>query len=103
MRVRIAFLAVVLFAVAILGKMIKIQVVDGKEWNQRAEDIGLQFRTIPATRGNIYSDNGSLLATSVPFYRLAFDPTVASDKVFTEGLDSLSILLASFFGDKTAE
>ncbi|MEL6536025.1 MAG: penicillin-binding protein [Bacteroidota bacterium] len=103
MRVRIAFLAVVLFAVAILGKMIKIQVVDGKEWNQRAEDIGLQFRTIPATRGNIYSDNGSLLATSVPFYRLAFDPTVAKDEIFNEGLDSLSMLLAGFFGDKTAE
>ena len=102
LRVRIAFLVMMLFAVAILGKLLKIQVVDGKEWNERAEDIGLEFRTIPATRGNIYSDNGSLLATSVPFYRLAFDPTVARQETFDEGIDSLSMLLANFFGDKTA-
>ena len=28
-----------------------------------------------ATRGNIYSDDGSLLATSAPKYKVAFDPT----------------------------
>lgn len=103
LRVRIAFLAMLLFASAVLGKMIKIQVVDGKEWSERAEDIGLDFRPIPATRGNIYSDNGSLLATSVPYYRLAFDPTVARQEVFDEGIDSLATLLANFFNDKSAQ
>jgi len=65
-----------------------------------ADEIGLQYRKIKATRGNIYSDNGSLLLTSLPFYRLSFDPTVASDEIFDNEIDSLAILLSRFFQDK---
>ncbi len=65
-----------------------------------ANEIGLQYKTIKATRGNIYSDNGSLLLTSLPFYRLAFDPTIIPDDLFKEDIDSLSLLLSRFFKDK---
>ncbi|MEJ7662085.1 MAG: hypothetical protein WKG07_22205 [Hymenobacter sp.] len=37
---------------------------------------------MPATRGNIYSDNESIMATSLPFYRVAWDPGVVDDAVF---------------------
>ena len=100
LRVRVAFLAAALFAVAILVKIGQIQMVDGKKWSALAEQIDLQYRKVKATRGSIYSDNGSLMATSLPFYRVAFDPSVVDQSVFEEGLDSLAYLLSSYFNDR---
>ena len=62
-----------------------------------ADEIGLQYRTIKATRGNIYSDNNSLLATSLPFYKVAFDPTIAKKALFNQHIDSLTWLLSRHF------
>lgn len=93
---------ILIFAVAIVGKIVNIQFVNGKEWIALAEDIGLQHLTVKATRGNIYSDNGSLMATSLPFYKVALDPTIATDEDYKAGIDSLSYLLARHFRDKSA-
>ncbi|BDD09791.1 penicillin-binding protein [Fulvitalea axinellae] len=73
--------------------MVKIQVFEGEEWRQKAEEIGLEFRDIPATRGNIYAGDGSLMATSIPYYKVAMDPTRASKEDFKNGIDSLAMLL----------
>ena len=71
-----------------------IQIVKGDELRERANKISYQFKPVKATRGNIYSDDGSLLATSLPFYKLAIDPTVASDELFNDNLDSLAMNLS---------
>jgi cell division protein FtsI (penicillin-binding protein 3) len=76
LRVRVAFLFVALFAVCVILKIGKIQFVEGKKWAELGEKISFDYKTVKATRGNIYSDNGSLLATSLPFYKIAFDPTL---------------------------
>src|SRR5690606_41644325 len=55
------------------------------------------------TRGNIYSDNGSLLATSLPFYKVAFDATLPKDEIFNKGIDSLAYNLSRFFKDKSQQ
>ena len=102
LRVRIAFLLVFLFCLAIVGKVVHLQYVEGGKWNEIAKETGLKFLPVKATRGNIYSDNGSLLATSVPFYRVAFDPTVADKDIFEGGIDSLSYLLSKFFKEKSS-
>ncbi|MDN4164430.1 penicillin-binding protein [Cytophagales bacterium LB-30] len=101
-RVRVAFLLVALFAVAVVVRMGNIQFVEGDKWKKLAEEIGFQYRTIKATRGNIYSDNGSLLATSLPFYKVAFDPMIADSEVFKKGIDSLSLLLSKTFPSTSA-
>lgn len=101
LRARLAFLAIFLFAVAVGAKLIVIQGVQGEKWRKIARENLLQYRKVKATRGNIYSDNGSLLATSLPFYRLAMDPVIADEKMYKSGIDSLSHLLASHFRDKT--
>lgn len=103
LRVRVAFLFAFLFAVIVVIRIVRIQFVEGDKWTAMAEEIGLQFRTVKATRGNIYSDNGSLLATSLPFYRLAFDPSVSDEQVFNDGLDSLAVYIADYFGDRSAD
>ena len=103
LRVRLAFLLAFLFALMVVIRMGRIQFVEGEKWTAMAEDIGLQFRTVKATRGSIYSDNGSLLATSLPFYRVAFDPSVSEEQVFNQGLDSLTFFIANYFGDHSAD
>ena len=100
LRVRIAYLAMLLFSVGIIYQILTIQLKEGDHWKKRGNEIGFKYMEVKATRGNIYSDNGSLLATSLPFYRLALDPSIASDEVFSNGLDDLSKKLASHFGDR---
>lgn len=91
----------ILFSIAIVSKISMIQFVQGEKWKERANRITYQFRPVKATRGNIYSDNGSLLATSLPFYKVAIDPTVPSDKIFNGEIDSLAHSLSQFFGEKS--
>lgn len=103
LRVRIAFLLFFLFGVAVVAKIGHIQFVEGEKWAEKARKVSYQYRQVNATRGNIYSDNGSLLATSLPEYRLCFDPSIAKTEVYRTGLDSLSLLLSRFFGDRSRE
>lgn len=97
LRARIAFLLVMLFAFAIIFRILQIQLKDGQKWRRISEKNAVQYKTIKATRGNIYSDNGALLATSLPFYKVAMDPSVIDQELYSEKIDSLSLLLSQFF------
>ena len=102
LRVRVVFILVALAACAIPYRIAVVQFQQGEKWRAKAEQVNFQFREVPATRGNIYAADGSLLATSLPFYRVAIDPTMAKDAKFKSGIDSLSRLLSSFYRDKSA-
>jgi len=101
-RVRVVFILIALAAAAIPYQIGKLQFKEGDQWREKAETINFQYREVPATRGNIYAGDGSLLATSLPFYRVAIDPTIAKGTVFNAGLDSLANRLSSFYKDKSA-
>ena len=103
LRVRIAFLAVIAFVLVVVWRIGDIQFVEGGMWREMAEEICLDYKTIKATRGSIYADGNDLLATSLPFYKVSFDPSLADDKTFKSGIDSLSHLLSKFFRDHSAE
>ncbi len=103
LRTRIAFLAVFLFATTIVAKLVYIQSFQGNRWKKEAEVAGLAYRPIKATRGNIYADDGNLLATSLPFYRVALDPCMVDETTFQEQMVAVSQLLADFYQDKSAE
>ena len=103
LRTRIIFLGALLFAVAIVVKLVNIQFLHGARWVKEAELAGVAYRPIKATRGNICADDGSLLATSLPFYRVAFDPCIVDEITFQENIEQLSQSLASFYQDKSAE
>jgi cell division protein FtsI (penicillin-binding protein 3) len=102
LRVRVVFILVALAACAIPYKIVVVQFKEGGKWKAKAEQVNFQYRAVPATRGNIYAMDGSLLATSLPFYRLAIDPTVVRDGKFQAGIDSLSRFLSNFYKDKSA-
>lgn len=103
-RVRIVFLLVAVFAIGIGYRIFHIQFVDGSYWRSKRSTFAI--REIAATRGNIYADDGSLLATSIPKYRVGFDPRVSKkkkgtknkgEKLFLKNVDSLALLLSAKF------
>ena len=99
-RVRVIFILVALAACAIPYKVAVVQLVEGEKWKAKAEQVNFQYREVPATRGNIYASDGSLLATSLPFYQVAIDPTVVDEEDYKSGLDALAEQLANFYKDK---
>ena len=101
LRVRIAFILTFLVAGMVVFRITKIQYIEGEEWRSLGEKLGVQAMNIKATRGNIYADDGSLLATSLPFYRLAIDPYLPANGLYKNNIDSLSFLLARYYKDLT--
>lgn len=102
-RVRLAFLFVCLFSGAVVWKVTRIQYADGDKWRELSKKRTISYQPIRATRGNIYSDNESILATSLPFYRVCWDPSVVDSALFRDNVDSLAWQLSEFFGDKSRE
>ncbi len=96
---RIYLVAVVLFfmAIAITVKLTKIQWVEGDYYRKLAKERTIKNFIIPANKGNVYSADGSLLATSIPNYTIRFDAVAPKDEEFANNVkslsDSLSILL----------
>lgn len=100
LRIRVAFLLIAVLAGAIIYKLTKVQVVEGEKWVSLGKSNAVRTMDIPAVRGNIYADNGGLLATSLPFYNVAIDPSIATDGLMNGNIDSLAILLADYFEDQ---
>ncbi len=102
-RVRLAFLGVALFSGAVAWKISHIQYQEGAKWRALEQERRISYQAVPATRGNIYSDNESIMATSLPFYRVAWDPGVVDDALFASSVDSLAWHLAHFFQDRSVQ
>ncbi len=87
-----------LFSVAIIYKLIEIQFVEGDAYRGLAEQTTVKKFEIKANRGNIYSSDGSLLATSVSRFDVRMDPVCISDKDFEKGIKGLSKSLSKMLG-----
>lgn len=96
---RMYLVAAIMFVIAVLVviKLTNIQWVDGPYYRELAKELTLKNFQIPANKGNIYSSDGSLLATSIPEYTVRFDAMAPNKNVFEENVsmlaDSLAILL----------
>lgn len=103
-RVYLSFLLVLIMAVAIFVKSFRIQQIEGQYWREKAESLTTAFVNIEPVRGNIYAQDGSLMAASLPVYEIRMDlnADALTEKLFFDQIDSLSISLANFFGDKSA-
>lgn len=96
-----------LFALAIMvfAKLIKVQyysLYQGKSWQEHSLKNDLQLDTIPAMRGNIYSYDNSLLATSLPYYYVGFDSKTADSAYFKANINRFADSLANMFGESSS-
>jgi len=104
-RVYLSYGLMCLFALGIVARVAQIQFIEGEKWKGKAESQTTAFRTIEATRGNIFSTDGSLLATSEPIYEIRWDANIPAltDEYFNEHIDKLSYQLSGLFRDKSAQ
>lgn len=96
-RIYIVAFVIFLMAVAIVVKLTNIQWVEGDYYRKLAKERTVRNFVIPANKGNIYSADGSLLATSIPNYTVRFDAIAPAAENFEKNIkplsDSLSVLL----------
>ena len=84
-----------LFAALVLFKLVSIQIVDGDKYKELALQRTEKMFTIPPNRGNLYSDDGSLLATSVSKYTIRFDAVTVKDEDFKQLVNPLATKLGA--------
>lgn len=106
-RVSLSFLLMAVIGVVVIGKAFYIQQFQGKYWQSMGDSLHQKFMPLAAERGSIYSEDGSILSTSVPIFDIYVD--FAADglrekngKRFNDNIDSLSYCMAQLFKDKTA-
>ncbi|HTO35253.1 MAG TPA: hypothetical protein VLZ72_03385, partial [Flavobacterium sp.] len=96
-RIYLVVLVGLLMAIAIVIKLTNIQWVEGDHYRELAKERTVRSFVIPSNKGNIYSSDGSLLATSIPSYTVRFDALAPQAADFDSNLqplsDSLSVLL----------
>ena len=101
-RMYIVLGAFILAAIALFGQTFKIAVLEGDKWRAIAKENYVRYEKVPALRGNIMSDDGSLLAGSIDKYDIHFDLQVngLTKKVFEENVDSLAYCLSTYVNNK---
>lgn len=95
----LVYLAFLVFGLAIVFRIIHIQTVQRGELLEQARKVDIRIDTVSADRGNIYSKNGTLLATTVPLYNIHFDYTAVPDATLNKYIDALTDSLALMFKD----
>ena len=101
-RVYLSFLGVVLLSFIVLGRAFYIQRVEGNHWRSMSDSMHQRFVELDAERGTIYSEDGQMLSTSVPYFDLYMDFGAEglrekNGKRFKENIDSVLFGTDSFW------
>ena len=106
-RVYLGFIGIVVLSICILGRAVYIQQFQGNYWRSKGDTLHTRSMPMQAERGTIYSEDGNMLSTSVPYFDIYID--FGADGLrekkgerFKKYADSLSRSLAGFFKDKKA-
>jgi len=101
LRIYLAFFAVCLLGAAILAQAFRVQQFEGEHLVSLADSLTTDYMPIDAERGNIMSEDGRLLATSLPYFEVRADLNAQSltKKIFNANVDSLAICLSRYKGE----
>ncbi len=102
-RVFLVYFVVVAVGVLVVLAIVRIQWKDKEELLEKASKRELKVRDEKAHRGNVFSSNGSLLATSVPRYNIFFDPVSVDKKLFDAEVAELADNLSRMLKNKSKQ
>ncbi|MBT8323979.1 MAG: transpeptidase family protein [Winogradskyella sp.] len=91
------------FAIAVAFKLCSIQFLEGDKYRSIAQKRTIKNVEIPANRGNVYSADGSLLATSIPKYDVRIDAVQPKQSTFEKYIKPLADSLSKFSGKSSRE
>ena len=101
-RIYLVAFTMFLVAAAVVVKLTNIQWVEGDYYRKLAKEKTVKNFIIPANKGNIYSADGSLLATSIPNYKIRFDAIAPKSENFEKNVKPLSDSLSLMLGKPSA-
>tara|TARA_X000000950_G_scaffold276717_1_gene365045 strand:- start:22253 stop:24253 length:2001 start_codon:yes stop_codon:yes gene_type:complete len=99
-RYYISLIFIVFFAFILIAKLLYIQVKEGDYYRSISKNNTIKNFILEPSRGNIYSDDSSLLATTTPRYEIRWDSKVPSESNFQEKKINLSKGLSRILGRK---
>ncbi len=91
--------AMVIFSFILMGKLVYIQLVEGEKYKKIASNQTVKNVVLQPSRGNIYSEDGSLMATSVAQYEVRWDSKVPSKSVYNNNKEKLIKGLSTILGN----
>ncbi len=91
-----------LFAFAVIYRLVDIQLIHGNLYQEEAEARVIKNFPVPANRGNVYSADGSLLATSVSRFDIHMDLVTVSNVNFNKYVKDLSVEMSKMFSKSAA-
>ena len=97
-RIYLVAFSIFLMTIAITFKLTRIQWVEGDYYRKLAKERTVRNFVIPANKGNVYSADGSLLATSIPNYNIRFDAVAPKGVAFEKNVQPLADSLAKMLG-----
>lgn len=101
-RIYVVALVILIMVIAVGVKLTNIQWVEGDYYRKLAKERTVKNFVIPANRGNVYSSDGSLLATSIPEYTIRFDAVAPSKENFDKFVKPLADSLGKFLGKSSS-
>ncbi len=102
-RVYVAFTCICVLGCAVIIKAALIQANEGPKLRAMAKEMHTRFDTLLAERGNIVTEDGVLLSSSIPEFDVHIDFSVIDSALFTKNIDTLALCLSRLFMDKTQE
>ena len=97
-RIYLVAFSILLMTIGIIFQLTKIQWSQGDYYRKLAKERTVRNFVIPANKGNVYSADGSLLATSIPNYNIRFDAMAPKGDAFDKNVNSLSDSLSKMLG-----
>tara|TARA_B100000900_G_scaffold404083_1_gene411957 strand:- start:42 stop:1826 length:1785 start_codon:yes stop_codon:yes gene_type:complete len=94
-RMNILFFLFLLFSLVVISKIFYIQ--NTYEDNPSVSLETIKNIEVESSRGNIYSENGDLIVSTVTKYELRWDSKIPSSNLYESNLDTLSTRLSIFF------
>lgn len=101
-RIYLVAFFIFLMAIAVTVKLTNIQWVEGEYYRKLAKERTVRTFVIPANKGNIYSADGSLLATSIPNYTIRFDAVAPKEEDFEKNVKPLADELSKLLGKSSS-
>ena len=98
-RLYLVSTVMLMFGLGIGYKLFHLQFIDGDKYRKIAEEKTLKSFVVNSSRGNIFSEDGSLLATSTTKFDVFFDSKTVPNHIFNSEIQSLSIKLSKILGD----
>ena len=100
-RTYLCYFLILIFGIAIIVKIIVVQTKDSKELQALAEKREYRVRTLEASRGNIFSSDGQLMATTIPVYDVFFDYKAVDSTLLANNIDSLCLQMSQLLPKRT--